>query len=149
MTNNQIRLLKFALLNYAIQVIRGTDKKNKKELWYKQALAIGKYFKSNKPEVVNDIDKRYLDIKLKQVIDLDAKYFEDKKYSSYVIMFELLTFLMWEVEDKELIKEFGNYPVEQVQKELKEMQPLKGIIIDSNKYLTELLKVINVDVDNL
>ena len=146
MTNNQLKLIKLVLLFYTIHTIKETDKRFHKELWYKQALKVGKFFKKRKPEPVNVIDGRYLTLKQEQIREMDLEFFKDRKCSSYIIMFEILNYLMYVIEDEEFIKEFKDVPFNQVQKELQGMEVLKEVRISSNLYLTAVLELVGVEV---
>lgn len=144
-SNYKVTLLKVVLFNYSLQVIRATPKKFHKELWYKQALAIGKYFKTRTPDNVNNLESRLISIKIDKIAKLDEEFFKGKDYSSYIIMYEVLRLLISrDINDLEMINKFGSFPIEQISNELFEMKQLKEIVKESNKFITKVLEIVEM-----
>jgi hypothetical protein len=81
-SNYKVTLLKAVLFNYSLQVIRATPKKFHKELWYKQSLTIGKYFKNRIPDKIDILESRLISIKIAEIAKLDELFFKGKDYSS-------------------------------------------------------------------
>ena len=144
-SNYKITLLKAVLFNYSLQVIRATPKRFHKELWYKQALAIGKYFKTRTPDKIDYLDSRLISIKIAEIAKLDEEFFKGKDYSSYIIMYEVLRLLISrDINDLEMISKFVIFPVEQISNELFGMSQLKDIVKESNKFITKVLEIIDI-----
>lgn len=143
--NYKITILKAVLFNYSLQVIRGTNKKFHKELWYKQALSIGKYFKSRKPDKVDFLESKLINIKIQEIAKADEDFFRGKDYSSYIIMFEVLNLLMSrDINDLEMINNFAHFPCEQITHELYGMEQLREVRKQSNKFITKVLEILNL-----
>ncbi len=133
-------LLKALVLGYAELTIESCDSKT--EIWYKQCIQVNKYFKKRKPKPVSSNERKALDAKYKQLVALDATYFKDRHYSSYICMISLLDYLMSEMQDTETRLRFAHFDTKKIILELETTSFIKNVNLDTQKYITRVLDII-------
>lgn len=141
MTDKQILLLKGMVLGYSSIVIK-ESKDHKDKEWYQHSYKINKYFSKKKQKKVSEADKKQFDKIYAKLVEFDIEYFKDKDYSAYACMFSILEYLVFEVRDLECRNRFSHLPYQQIRLELETMKGIKEVAMDTNKYLTEVLKIV-------
>lgn len=139
----KILLLKGMLFNYAQVTADNTKDEYKKEFWYHQSLEVAKYFKKAKPKPVSKDTRIILDEAYKQMALLDAEYYQDKQFSSYMCMISILYYLVKELRDTSLRVKFGHYDYRDIMHNLEENKSLSGVAIDTHKFITKVEKRLN------
>lgn len=139
----KILLLKGMLFNYAQVTADNTKDEYKSEFWYQQSLEVAKYFKKIKPRPVSKDTRIILDEAYKQMALLDAEYYQDKQFSSYMCMISILYYLVKELRDTSLRVKFGHYEYENIMHDLEKNKVLSSVAIDSHKFIATVEKRLN------
>lgn len=140
--NIKILLLKTLVSSYATMTVQAKDMSG--ELWYEQAKVVTKYFSKRKPEGVSNLSQIWLDKKFDDIKDLDATYFTDKKFSSYVAMILLIDYLIRELNDIEMRSKFLYFNTKSIVDELDETDWIRDVGVDTQKYITKVIELIGL-----
>ena len=131
-------VLKSMLYGYSNIVHNETTEEHHDKAWYKINQQVYKYF--SKPRA-RASKRQVSEIKRKnqELVNFDTEYYEDKDYSAFVNMFAILEYLMYEVRDIEVRAKFLHLPMKQMREELYEMDGLKEVAKDSDKFIGAIL----------
>jgi len=138
--------LKTVMGAYANLVVKETPEEHKEKLWYQLAYRVAKYFgkpnkrykgllENQKNEINNNIEKLKL---------LDVSFFEDKDFSPFICMFNILEFLIKDIRDLECRNRFGSYPIDRIRAELYAMDKINKVSLDTDSYMGQVLDTIGV-----
>lgn len=141
MTTNKEKtlLLKALLFGYAEISVENTLKEYHNEFWYLQCKEVVKYLGKQKPSLLPSADRKYLDKKFQELVNLDADHFANKHHSSYLNMLTILEYLILEMRDTSLRVKFGHYNFDKYRNDLETNTKFKSLYFDSNKFLAKTL----------
>lgn len=142
MNDKQLDLLKGLCFGYADITVLTTKEESKSSSWFKHSQSVVKYAKKRKPKDYKGIAEYQMISKMKELQQLDAEWFEDKYFSSYLCMIKLLSYLIVEWRDIEMRNRFGHFDFKQIEKELEFLEGITEVSEDSNRYIGHV-------VDNL
>lgn len=136
--SSNVIVLKSMLYGYSNIVHNETTEEHKDKPWYKINQQVYKYFSKPKARASKS---QIVEIKRKneELVNFDIDYYEDKDYSAFVNMFAILEYLMFEVRDIEVRAKFLHLPMKQMREELYEMDGLKEVAKDSDKFIGAIL----------
>ena len=138
--------LKTVMGAYANLVVKETPEEHKEKLWYQLAYRVAKYFgkpnkrykgllEGQKNEINNNIEKLKV---------LDVEFFEDKDFSPFICMFNILEFLIKDIKDLECRNRFELYPLDRMRKELYDMEGINKVSLDTDSYMGKVLDTLGV-----
>ena len=138
--------LKTVMGAYANLVVRETPEEHRNSAWYQISYQVAKYFgKPNKRYGrLLDSQKSLINNNIENLKQLDVKFFEDKDFSPFICMFNILEFLIKEIKDLECRNRFGSYPIDRIRAELYAMDKINKVSLDSDSYMGKVLNNIGV-----
>ena len=138
--------LKTVMGAYANLVVKETPEEHRKSVWYQISYQVAKYFgKPNKRyNGLLENQRKLINSNIKKLKELDVKFFEDKDFSPFICMFNILEFLIKDIKDLECRNRFGSYPIDRIREELYAMDKVNKVSLDSDSYMGKILDILNV-----
>mgnify|MGYP003609451663 CR=1 FL=1 len=142
MSSKNIILLKNIMWAYAQMVVKETPLEHRHKEWYAQAVRVNTVMSKFNYKKLGKQTLQYLNTKHNQIKDLDADYFEDKLFSSYVCMLFILNYLIDECRDIEARSRFGHIRSIEHIAEIEKTDSLRQCGKDTHRYITKLIQLI-------
>lgn len=138
-----ILVLKSLTVGYANIVMNEISEENKSKDWYKFTCEIFKKLTKKKVPLTNNQIREY-QRKFDMCTKLDSEYFADKQYSAFILMFNTLEYLLYELRDTEVRSKLMHLPYRQIRDELESMKEVNEIARYSDRFLTKLLDELGI-----
>jgi len=131
---------------YANLVVKETPEEHKSKVWYQLAYKVAKYFGKPNKRYKRLLDNQRAEINknIDKLKELDVEYFQDKDFSPFICMFNILEFLIKEIRDLECRNRFELYPLDRMRKELYDMEGINKVSLDTDSYMGKVLDCLNI-----
>ena len=138
MTKVQIALIDSLVLGYGLMIYKEYQDKRDTQ-WYRMAKEISKTFNKQRFRYTEQ-EKVKISKGLKHLSNLDATYFEDKKFSPFICIIKLVEYMIREQEDWFYKGKLAHWDLDLLNQELRVVE--LEVNIDTDRFTREVLNYV-------